>query len=350
MILAALAADAAPGKKFTNYRFDGSNPHLEQLQLWDEQGDSYVLKVAANPAGERELALELEGLRAISTARDSLPFEIPRHIGQTRDLDGTKAVLFSLIGGQSPDLAKYGPGRFSQTMAGAIAAIHAIDPSGVKDAGLPEYQSVDLVHRRVAEVDAIAATGRVAPQLLSRWEQALEDVALFRFHPVVTHGAINQDSLFVSNQELIGISAWSSISISDPAEDLSWLAGGALNSTFEDTVLHYRANLPTADENLALRAQLYSELELASWLVYCLGNQDETEVARAEDLLNELRDQLDAGSLPALRAASFAGLASTTAVLSQQSASEPEPESEIETEPESAEETGSPSSSEEELF
>ena len=344
MILAALAADAAPGKNFTNYRLDSSNPHIEQLQLWDKSGDSFVLKAPRNSSGERELALELEGLRAVSMARDSLPFEIPVAVGQTRDLDGSKAVLLSLLGGEAPDLSRYTPGKFSQSIAAALAAIHSIDPNFVKDAGLVEYQSSDAVHQRVAEVDAIAATGRVAPQLLTRWEQALEDVALFRFHPVVTHGAINQDSLVVSNQEVVGVSGWSSLSITDPAEDLRWLAGGALTTTFEDTVLHYRANLPTADENLALRAQLYSELELGNWLVHCLSHEDQTEIARAEDLLNELRDQLDAGGLPMLRATSFAGLATAGATMATQTFEFETPEVEADEEPSST------SSSEEELF
>ena len=96
MILAALAADAAPGKNFTNYRLDASNPHIEQLQLWDKSGDSFILKSPRNSTGERELALELEGLRAVSMSREALQFEIPVLVGQTRDLDGAKAVLLSL--------------------------------------------------------------------------------------------------------------------------------------------------------------------------------------------------------------------------------------------------------------
>ncbi len=345
MILAALAADAAPGKKFTNYRLDSSNKQLEQLQLWDSFGDAFVLKTPGDSTGERELALELEGLRVITMAKSELPFEIPALLGQTRDLDGSKVVLMTLLGGQTPDLSRYTPGKFSQSIAKALTAIHSIDPSYVKDAGLPEYPSADLVHQRVAEVDAIAATGRVSPQLLSRWEKALEDIALFRFHPVVTHGAINQDSLVVSDQEVIGVGNWSSVSISDPAEDLSWVAGGALSTTFEDIILHYRANLPTADENLALRALLYSELELGNWLVHCLEHEDQAEVAKAEDLLNELRDQLDAGSLPALRAASFAGLTTTAAAVAV-TQSEPDEFEEM-AEPELAQE---PNSSDQELF
>ena len=324
LILAALAADAAPGKKFTNYRLDGSNPLLEQLQLWDQTGDSFILKSPANSQGERELALELEGIRAVSSIGSHLPFETPAVIGQSRDLDGSKAVLLSLLGGEKPDLSRYTPGKFSQSFASALAAIHTIDPSVVRDSGLPEYQPTDLVHQRVSEVDRIAATGRVAPQLLTRWEQALEDVALFRFHPTTVHGAINEESLVVSGQEIVGIGKWTGLSIGDPAEDFSWLAGGALATTFEDAMLHYRANLPSADENLNLRATLYSELELGNWLVYCIETEDQAEIARAEDLLNELRDQLDAGTLKPLRATSFAGINPTTSQLPEAKASEDE--------------------------
>ena len=311
LILAALAADAAPGKNFTNFKSDSSNPAVDQLLLWDRSGDSYVLKAPANPTGERELALELEGIRTISEAAD-LPFETPKVVGSSRDLEGNKAVLLSLLGGQKPDLSRYTPGKFSESFAKAMSAVHSLSPALVRDAGLPEYQPTDLVHQRVSEVDRIAATGRVAPQLLSRWEQALEDVAMFRFHPTVIHGAISEESLVVSGQEIIGISSWNAIAIADPAEDFRWLAGGALQSTFEDALLHYRANLPVADENLALRATLYAELELGNWLVYCLETGDEVEIARAEDLLNELRDQLDAGTLSPLRATSFAGITPTT--------------------------------------
>lgn len=312
LILAALAADAAPGKNFTNYRIDASNQSLEQLQLWDKHDESFVLKSPRSVAGTTELALELEGLRAVSKA-GSLPFEIPQLVGQTRDPEGVSAALLTRLGGDKPDLSRYTPGKFSQSIANTLAAIHAIDPAIVAEAGLPEYQGSDLIHQRVAEVDKIAATGRVAPGLLSRWEQALQDIALFRFHPAVIHGSISEDSLFAKDQEIIGVGNWTGLCVSDPAEDLRWLAGGALETTFEDALLHYRAARSMADENIALRATLYSELELGSWLVYCLENESAAEVARAEDLLNELRDQLDAGALKPLRATSFAGTTGTIA-------------------------------------
>jgi hypothetical protein len=70
-------------------------------------------------------------------------------------------------------------------------------------------------------------------------------------------------------------------------------------------------------------------LELGSWLVYCLENESAAEVARAEDLLNELRDQLDAGGLKSLRATSFAGISGTTAAPQTAPISKPKNEEEL---------------------
>jgi hypothetical protein len=107
------------------------------------------------------------------------------------------------------------------------------------------------------------------------------------------------------------------LKVADPAEDLAWIVGGGLASTVEDTLLHYRAARPAADENLMQRAALYSELELGSWLVYCLEQQDEALIKQAEELIEELREQQDAGTLRDLRAASFAGIAAGTALIAE---------------------------------
>lgn len=144
-------------------------------------------------------------------------------------------------------------------------------------------------------------------------EEALEDVGLFRFHPAVVHGSISDQSIFVQNSIVTGIAGWSALSISDPAEDLKYLAGGALPSTFEDALLNYRAMRPSADENIAQRAILYSEIELASWLNHCIQLGDQQLISEAQAMLEDLAQQLAAGALKPLRAAGFIGLGAAIA-------------------------------------
>ncbi len=320
LISAALAADAVPGKNFRHFQKPEGQTDLELLRLWDDQGHSYELKAPANPVGERELATELSVLKVLRNFSSDLPFEIPELLGQTTDADGARISVLTLLGGSEPDLTKFGPGAFSKSFAQAMAALHSIQNAKVIEAGLPDYVATQILHNKVIELDRIAATGRVPSLLLQRWEQALEDVGLFRFHPTITHGAINQENVLVEAQTLIGLTGWNSLSVSDPAEDFRWLVGGALQSTAEDAILHYRALRPQADENIAQRAVLYSELELGSWLTHCVEEGDPAKIAQAEDLIEDLRTQLEAGSLKDIRASSFIGL--NTSSISNQTVSQ----------------------------
>ena len=331
MILAALAADAAPGRSFRHFRKVDAGPDLEVLQLWDASDASYELISPRTTAGVAELSQLVVGLKTIAQAAEQLPFDISAIVGQTSDVGGNAVVVLTKLSGQSPDLSRFAAGAFSESTGKALSAIHSLDPILVREAGLPEYSSQDILHRKVAEVDRVAATGRIPAALLARWEEALEDVGLFRFHPTVSHMQINQDSLFVTGSSLSGVSNWSQLSINDPAEDLKYFAGGALSSTFEDAVLHYRAGREQADENIVQRAILYSELELASWLAHCLQVGDPSLIADAESMLQDLSEQLKAETLRPLRAAGFIGLGSAatagaTAQLDQIALEQPESE------------------------
>jgi hypothetical protein len=343
LILAALAADAAPGKNFRAYKKLESRNGVEQLELHDDLGFGFIFKIPAKPQFEASLALERAVVRALASNKSHLPFEVREEVGTTRDENGLGGAIFTTISGNEPDLAKLAPGGFSKTLADAIAAIHQLDPSIVKSAGLPEYSSSDVLHGKVAELDKIAATGKVPAELLSRWEQALEDVSLFRFHPTVIHGAISKEAVLLDGQRVVGMTDFD-LKVADPAEDLAWIVGGGLQSTIEDTLLHYRAARPSADENLMQRAALYSELELGSWLVYCIEQADESAIKQAEGLIEDLKEQLAAGTLRDLRASSFAGIAAGTALISEittpvQQVVVPEEPAAEEAEPEFVEET-----------
>jgi hypothetical protein len=80
-------------------------------------------------------------------------------------------------------------------------------------------------------------------------------------------------------------------------------------------MLHYRAARPSADENFAQRAMLYSELELGTWLLHCLAVGDVEQIKQAEELLAELKDNLEAGNLKDLTATSFVGLTAAAAII-----------------------------------
>jgi macrolide phosphotransferase len=309
LILAALAADASDGIFFSRYA-SRNTPDLDVLELFDESGNGYAFKIPATPAGQRELATEQRVLHLIGSRSQDFNFEIPRVLGTTKDEFGETGVLYSSVFGKTPSLSKLGPGEFTRSFGETLAAIHSISVGVVRDAGLPDYDATAVLHQKVAELDKMAATGRVPADLLSRWEGALEDVGLYRFHPTVVHGSLNSASVTLAGAQVHGITDWSSLRVGDPAEDFTWLMQGALDNSQDDTILHYRAARGEADENLLQRATLYAELEIGSWLVHCLEQGDPAEIASAEDLLAELRADLEAGNLRNLKATSFVGLGS----------------------------------------
>jgi len=315
LILAALAAEAAPELRFTRY-LPVETPDVDQLELLSDSGETYLLRVPNTAGGERELALEIRILASLQPYAEQLPFQIPIRRGDTKDQVGYQATLFTALGGKTANPERLGPGEFSRSFAAALAGIHSLPLAVVRDGGLPDFDATAILHRKVAELDRMAATGRVPADLLNRWERAMEDVNLFRYRPTVVHGGITSSAIHLDGQRVIGLSNWQNLRIGDPAEDFVWLIQGTLENTQSDTVLTYRTIRSSADENLQQRATLYSELAVGQWLLHLLDNESDTEsIAEAEDMLADLRSDLDSGKLPELKSSSFIGMAAATSLL-----------------------------------
>lgn len=304
LILAALAADAVPRLGFSRLGQLHRLGNLLRQELLGNDNRDYEVLYPATPAGKSELAAEVNVLTLLKGAQ--FDFEIPSMLGQTLDQQRNPVAVLSRVLGEFPQPHKLVPGPFTESFAIALAQIHSLPTSYFSDAGLPEFDSATILHSRVAELDQMASTGRVPAALLGRWERAMEDVTLFRFHPTVIHGSISDAAIRVSGgregSRLLGLTDWSGLRIADPAEDFWWIAGGTILETAQDLTARYQAIRQAADVNILRRAMLYSELQLGRWLLYCLQQGAEDEIAQAEDGLSELRDEFEAGNLLELSA------------------------------------------------
>jgi aminoglycoside phosphotransferase (APT) family kinase protein len=103
-----------------------------------------------------------------------------------------------------------------------------------------------------------------------------------------------------------GVLHWSGLRIADPAEDLSWILGGAAPELSRNLLARYFEARPGADSNIWPRALLYSELELARWLLhgYSTGNQEVIE--DAVGMLLVLTEEVENGKAERLHPASLA--------------------------------------------
>ena len=304
LILAALAKDAVPALDFVQVLpLGGENDgNFDSVLLTATSGEHYVVRMANGRAHQIHLDTELVGLRAISAVRNRLPFEITKLVGQTTDARGNRAFLFTYVYGQPIDLSVLGSDDpLGASVGKAIAALHNLPTSVVEDSGLPVYSPQDVVRQRVAELDRAAQTGRVPAVLLNRWEEALEDVNLWRFNPTVIHGELNSHSLVGLNGSVSGVLAWSTLKVGDPAEDFGWALDSASSDLGYNMLLAYsqERNQPV-DENIRQRASFYIELNVARWLLHGVATNDQATIDDAEGILMSMAAEVENGSVPDL--------------------------------------------------
>ena len=299
LILAALAKDAVPQFDFAQVKHldGGQSGAFDAALLTAKSGEHFVVRMANSPTAGTELEAEIRALRTISSVnRLNLPFELSQLLGDTEDSNGQRAMVFNFVYGNPIEISTVPANSLlAGSIANAIAAIHKLPIGTIQNAGFPELDSASLLKYRIAELDRAAQTGKVPPALLHRWEAALEDVSLFRYQPTVVHGSLNGQSVLELDDKVSGVLHWSGLRISDPAEDLAWILGGASPELSRTIIANYFDIRPAADSNLRARALLYSELELARWLLhgYSLGNQEIIE--DAVGMLLVLTEEVETG-------------------------------------------------------
>ena len=313
LILAALAKDAVRHLDFVQVKSlnAGADGAFDTALLTATTGEHYVVRIANTQSAGAEQEVELQALRALgSEGRAALPFKITSLIGETKDDKGARALIFDFVYGSPTDVGSIdGGSELARNIGLAIAAIHKLPLSVVENAHLPEFQPEDILRARTAELDRFAATGKIPSVLLSRWEAVLEDSTLFRFQPTVVHGSLNGDTVLEDDgREVAGVLAWSSLRISDPAEDLSWIMGSE-NDPLADAVLAaYSANRPGVDASIRQRAVMYSEFERARWLMHGVNKGDQSIIDDAVEMLGTLAGDVEAGVIGRLTAAPIAAV------------------------------------------
>jgi macrolide phosphotransferase len=310
LILAALAKDAVPQFDFAQVKHldGGQSGAFDAALLTAKSGEHFVVRMANSASAGTELEAEIRALRTLSPViRLGLPFSVSSLIGDTQDANGERALVFSFVYGNPVEVSLIEPlGSLALSIANALAAIHKLPLEIIQNSGFPEFEPAHLLKLRVAELDRAAQTGKVPPVLLQRWEQALEDVSLFRYQPTVVHGAINGQNVLELDDKVSGVLSWSGLRISDPAEDLAWIAGGGSPELASNFISRYLEARNQADVNVFTRAILYSELELARWLLHGYSNGNQEIIEDAVGMLLVLAEEVESGKASRLQPASLA--------------------------------------------
>ena len=305
--LAALATLAVPGldvavaRTFTG----GGDAQHDAALITAGTGEHYVVRAPVDAAAAHRLEAETRALGALTPGvRARLPFAVPAVVGV---LAKPAAVVSAYVEGSRLQPAAVRPdGPLPAAIGRAIAAVHDLPVAIVADAGLPVATAADCARAVEELVQRADSCGDVPLELINRWSAAAADPALWRFRPVVVHGAMAPECVLVGprgaeDERVTGVLGWSALTVGDPAQDLAWCLGlpvpGAPGAVL---AAHAAARPQDADPTLPQRALLYAELELVRWLLHGMELQDpavtDDAVQMLEALLASVLEQT-AGSL-----------------------------------------------------
>lgn len=311
LILAALAKAALPSYQFKSVATlpsTGNGP-IDSVLITDTDGVQYVIRESKNGNGNLKLAGDNQAAKVVKAA-GSLPFKLPTVVGETRNQRGNTVQVLEFIYGSAVDINSLSATeQLVSNLGRAISSIHNLSADRLRQAGVPEFSASQIRETRLAELDRAAATGLVPATLLQRWENALEDLDLFRFQETPIHGNLIGENILDLDGEVSGILGWSSLRIADPAEDLVPYAASENSELLDAVKFAYFENRSETDANLAQRATLYAELDIARYLVQqqAEGNLGEVEWAVSE--LNAIASLVASGEARLLSTSGFVALA-----------------------------------------
>ena len=294
--LAAMASVAVGGLNPTRLALPQSEtPERHIIGVIDTQGRHWEVHEARTDTVGASLEAEAEVLRRIGRVVDDgrLSFDVPRVAGSLRQKDAHIQVRSHVEGKPIPvETLRPGPGM-SAGLGKALGEIHELSMTVISEAGMPVYDAEEVRRRWLSLLDDTAATGRTPPALLGRWEQALEDTALWRFRPTVVHGDLAEENVLVAGGTVVAVRGWSQAHVGDPAEDLAWVYSSAPVDCLDSIEDAYDiARSEGVDRHLRERAELVSELSLARWLLHGVRTGDKPVINDAVAMLEDLAAQV----------------------------------------------------------
>nr|WP_246336860.1 phosphotransferase [Flexivirga oryzae] len=294
MTLAALATAAVPHFDPTSVQGTSASDdaRFQVAYVTTSDGRQWVVRAGLSTAAGAQME-QSDGLLRLLTKR--VPFAVPRIEGTAVAEDGTVAAVLPRLPGTSMVWRELRPGSvIARSIGRALAAVHDVDPRAVEEAGLPTYDADAYRARRLATLDRAAATGHVPPALLSRWERALEEVALWKFATCTVHGPLEGSHVLVDGNEVVAMTGWEQAGVSDPAADFAVLSVLAEPAAF-DTVLEAYAGArhDGVDTHLERRVRLAAELQRVNALMDAVTAGEEGLVRRRAAALARLAESVD---------------------------------------------------------
>lgn len=295
--LAAIATAAVPGLSAVQAgRLPEDSADFDSALIVDSKGKRWRVTSPRHVDASMKLETEQSALNTLTAAaRATLPFSVPTIAGTVVQGQLRTFVYHHLVGHvlDLQELETEQGQELAREIGRAIAAIHALKHELVEASGLPVFEAEEVRRGMLSQLDHVAESGKVPPELLRRWEEMMENVAWWKFNTTVVHGDLHEERLFINDGRLQAVTGWSALRIGDPAADLAWVLGIENPDTVDaifDAYAEARGQL--GDDDLRNRAMLAAEFALASWLSGALTHADQAQIDQAEASLQQLNENI----------------------------------------------------------
>lgn len=289
LALAAFADAAVPGLRPVQVQGSptSAGDRYQVAEVHDSEGREWLVRSSLTTAAGAAID-QSEALSRLLLTRVS--YAVPHLQGLARTKEGgTVAIYPQLPGARLSWRQLEARSDEARSVGRAIAELHDMDPRVYDEAGLASYDADSYRSRRLAELDRAASTGHVPTGLLGRWERALEEVTLWKFATVPTHGTLRDGDVLVEDGQVSAIDGWESASISDPAADFAMLYLQAPPDALDTVVEAYaQSRRDRPDTHLERRIKLAAELRRVSDLMAATATDDDQLIDRRAEALRRL--------------------------------------------------------------
>jgi aminoglycoside phosphotransferase (APT) family kinase protein len=267
----------------------GIDADFESALVTDHTGRAVIVRLPTSRATEQSLTHELRALEILTAGvRSRLGFELPTVCGRA-PVGNTFGLVFDLLPGDVMQMDDIMAGTVVPSAIGrAIASIHELPANLVSDAGL-SYVSATASQQRARDVvERAAATTMLPDALETRWSRAVVDTKIWQFDPTVIHGSLGVGNFLFGEDSVSAVQGWGTLHVGDPALDLMWLTNIDDDAAGEAFHAYQQVRLSSADPNIRRRAVLYSELEIAKWLLHGVRERNTEIVEDATEMMERL--------------------------------------------------------------
>jgi macrolide phosphotransferase len=186
------------------------------------------------------------------------------------------------------------PHTFAQSLAVAMATLHALDKGAAAEAGLPTVEASELRKRMKIRMDDCNTLAKVPEKLWRLWQKWIDGDAFWPDRVTVVNGDIYHPHLFVdADYKLVGIDDWSNAEVTDPASDFTLYFAAAGREALEDLIAEYEASGGETWARMADQAEMYYWASPVKFATYAMRTGDVSHLMNVKNMVHRYASMLE---------------------------------------------------------